>query len=98
MVACKHAGKASIIVAECMALRNDILAAKNKGYSNIEIEGDSKIVIDCYNKIINIPSSIMLVMEDIWKLFQGLHIYECLHVYKEANCLTKKGIAILSPV
>ena len=27
----------------------------------------------------------MHLMEDIWKLFQGLYIYDCRHVYKEAN-------------
>ena len=30
-VACKHIGKSSINVAEYMTLRDDILAAKNKG-------------------------------------------------------------------
>ena len=70
MAACKHVGKSSIIVAESMTsrIRDGILAAKNKGYSSLEIEGDSKMVIDCYNKRINIPSSIMLLMEDIWIL------------------------------
>ena len=83
--ACKHVSKSSIIVVEYMTLRDGILDAKNKGYSIVEIEGNSKIVINCYNKRINIPSSIMLLMKDIWKLFQGLHIYECLHIYGEAN-------------
>ena len=76
------------------------LAGLHKGKTTfLEIEGDSKIVIDCYNKRINIPSSIMLLMEDIWKLSQGLHIYECRHVCSEvnrtANCLAKKGIGII---
>ena len=48
-----------------MSLRDGILAARNKGYSNLEIEGDSKIVIDCHNKMINIPSSIMVLIEKI---------------------------------
>ena len=99
MASCTHVGNSSIIVAECMALRDGILAAKNKGYSNLEIEGDLKIVIDCYNKRINISGFIMLLMEDILKLYQGLHIYECRHVYREANrttdCLAKKGIGII---
>ena len=56
--ACKHIGKASMIVAECMALRDGILAAKNNGFLSLEIEGDSKIVIDCYNKRISVPCSI----------------------------------------
>ena len=99
LAGCKHVNKSSIIVAKCMALRDDILVAKNKGYSNLDIKGDSKIVIHYYNKRINIPSSIMLLMEDIWKLSQGLHIYECCHVYREANrnvdCLSKRGIVII---
>ena len=81
MAACKHVGKSSIIVIECMALRDGTFAAKNKRYSNLDIKGDSNIVIDCYNKIINIHRSIMLLMEDNWKLSHGLHIYECDHVY-----------------
>ena len=52
-----------------------------------------------YNKRINTPSSIILLMEDIWKSSLGLNIYVCRHVYREANrtsdCLTKKGISIL---
>ena len=40
MVACKHVGKSLIIVVECMTLRDGILIAKNKGYSNLKIEGD----------------------------------------------------------
>ena len=64
MAGCRHLGKSSIIIIECITLRYEILAAKNSGYSNLEIEGDSKIVIDCYNKSINIPSFIILLMED----------------------------------
>ena len=56
-------------------------------------------LIMCYNKKINIPISIMLLMEDIWKLAQDLNIYICQHVYQEANitvdCLANKGISIL---
>ena len=47
----------------------------------------------------NTPSSIMSLMEDIWKLSHELNIYDCQHVYREANktadYLTKKGISIL---
>ena len=41
----------------------------------------------------------MLLIEDIWKFSQDLNIYDCRHVYREANkianCLAKKGISIL---
>ena len=98
MVGCKHLGKSSIIIIECITLRYEILAAKNSGYSNLEIEGDSKIIIDSYNKSINIPNSIILLMEDTWKLSYDMNIYECKHVFREANrtvdCLANKGIGI----
>lgn len=42
------------------------------------------------------PSSINLIMEDIWMHSQNLNIYNCSHVYWEANrttnCLAKRGI------
>ena len=82
-----------------MALRDGMLAVKRKGFLNLEIEGDSKIVIDCYNKKINIHNSILLLMEDIWNLSQSLNIYVCRHVYREcnrtANCLAKKRLISL---
>ena len=40
MAACRHLGNTSIILAECLALRDDILAAKNNGFVSLEIEGD----------------------------------------------------------
>ena len=50
----------------------------------------------------NIPSYIMLLMEDIWKLSQDLNIYNCRHIYKEANriadCLANKGICNLESI
>ena len=59
-----------------------------------------KIGIDCYNKKINIPTSNLLLIEDIWNLWQGLNIYVCHHVYREgnknANCLAKKLLSNLN--
>ena len=47
----------------------------------------------------NIPSSIMLLIEDIWKLSQDLYIYNCYYIYNEANriidCLVMKSICNL---
>ena len=75
------------------------MAGKDNGFFKLEIEGDSKIVIDYYNKRINIPHPIRLLMEDIWKLSHDLNIYGCDHVYREANriadCLAKKGFGII---
>lgn len=55
----------SIIIAECMTLRDDVLATKHKGFLNLEIESDSKIVIYFIIKKNNIPIFIMLLMEGI---------------------------------
>ena len=78
-----------------MALRDGMLVALKKGFLNLEIEGNSKIVTNCYNKKTNIPNSIFLVMDDIWNSSHGLNIYVCRH-YKETNritdCLTKKWL------
>ena len=84
---------------EGMTLRDGILAVKNIGFLNLDIEGNSKIVVDSHSRKIIIHVFIMLLMEDIWKLAQDLNIYICRHVYRKANgttyCLAKKGIGIL---
>ena len=65
MVVSRHISNASIIITEYMTLRDDISVIKNNEFLNLEIEGDSKIIIDCNNKKNNIHSSIMLLMKDI---------------------------------
>ena len=42
----RHLGNASIIMVECVALRDGILVATYNGFSNLEIEGDSKVILD----------------------------------------------------
>ena len=53
-------------------------------------------MIYCYNNKINIPSSILLLIDDIGKLSHDLNIYVCQHVYREMNriidCLAKKKL------
>ena len=65
MATSRHIGNASIIIAECITFRDGVLTAKNNGFLNLEIESDSKVMIDSYNKKSNISSSIMLSIEDI---------------------------------
>ena len=67
------------------------LTVKNNVFLNIE--NDSKIVINCYNKKSNISSCIILLMDNIQKLFHDLNIYDCCHIYRKTNrivdCLTR---------
>ena len=65
-----------------------VLLQKTKGFLNLEIEDDSKVIIDYYNKNCSLPSSIILVMEDIQKLSHDLNIYNYCHIYKKANKAT----------
>ena len=85
----------SIITTECVVLRNEVLATLN-GFSNMEIEGNSKVIINCYIKKNSLHTSITFLMEDIWGLAQNLNIYNCCNIYRKANrityCLVKKGI------
>ena len=73
MTGSRHLDNALIITTECGALRDGILATIYNCLSNLEIEGNSKVVIDCYNKKSSAPSSIILLMEDIWRLSQNLN-------------------------
>ena len=41
-----------------MALRDGVLAVRNNGFLNLEIERDSKTVIDCFNRKSNSSSLI----------------------------------------
>ena len=50
MTRSRHLGDALITTAKCGTLRDDILATIYNGFSNLMIEGDSKVVIYCYNK------------------------------------------------
>ena len=98
MAESRHLGNILIINAECVALRDGVLAATYNGFSNLEIEGDSKVIIDCYNKKkSSLSSSIILLIEDIWRLSRNLNTYNCFHIYRETNrivyCLAKKGIS-----
>ena len=82
-------------------MRDDVLATIYNGFTKLEIEGDSKVIINCYNRRSSSPSSIILLMGDIWRLSQNLNIYKCNHIYREANrttdYLTKKCIYNTNP-
>lgn len=79
-----------------MTSRDEMLGTRNNGSLNLEIQGDYKIVIDCYDRKDNIPNSSKILTGGLWKLTQELNIYKCYHSYREANrttdFLANKGI------
>ena len=54
-----------VIIIKYISSRDDIFTVNNNEFLQVEIEGDSKIVIDSYNKKNNIFSSIMLLIKNI---------------------------------
>ena len=68
MTESKYLSSASIITIEYVVLRDDVLVVIYNGFSNMKIEKDSKIVIDCYNKKCSLFISIILLVENIWRL------------------------------
>ena len=50
---------------ECVALRDDILTVIYNDFINFQIEGDFKVIINCYNRRSSSPSSIVPLMKDI---------------------------------
>ena len=46
IAASRHLDSASKIIAECMVLKDGVLAAKNNGFLDLEIEGDCKVIIN----------------------------------------------------
>ena len=61
------------------------LASKNNEFLDLVIKSDSKIVINRFNKKSNLASSIMLQIDDVWRLSYNLNIYKCRHILRKAN-------------
>lgn len=51
MATCRHIDNSSIIVAECMTLRNCTLVANNKGFLDLEIKEYMPVTINYDTKI-----------------------------------------------
>ncbi|KAL6211337.1 hypothetical protein ACLB2K_016564 [Fragaria x ananassa] len=54
----------TVLVAEAMALRKSLICAKSRSFTKIDVEGDSKLVIDVVNGILGPP----------WKLLKIVHV------------------------
>ena len=61
----RYLGNASIIITECVVLRDGVLTVIYNDFTNLEIERDSKVIIDSYNRISSSLRSIILFMKVI---------------------------------
>ncbi|CAL2240658.1 unnamed protein product [Prunus armeniaca] len=78
-------GENSINVAECIALRDGLAAALDRGWDQIVIEGDSKLVIDSILGKANPSWCIQRIIQDIWALSSSVASIRFQHVFREAN-------------
>ncbi|CAL8999139.1 unnamed protein product [Prunus brigantina] len=61
-------GENSINAVESVALRDGLATAIERGWDQIMVEGDSKLIIDSILKKASPPWSIQHIIQDIWSL------------------------------
>ncbi|KAL6208624.1 hypothetical protein ACLB2K_019573 [Fragaria x ananassa] len=60
-----NAGCTGVPFAEALALRNSLICAKEKDFTKIDDEGDSKLVIDAVNQVSAPPWRLLSLLQDI---------------------------------
>ncbi|KAL6190194.1 hypothetical protein ACLB2K_036592 [Fragaria x ananassa] len=80
-----YSGTTTVPVAEAMALRNSLICAKSRGITKIEVEGDSKLVIDAVNGVSTPPWRLLKLIQDIKTLSNSFEFVCFKHVFREAN-------------
>ncbi|ONI02233.1 hypothetical protein PRUPE_6G185900, partial [Prunus persica] len=78
-------GKNSINVVESVALQDGLDDAIDRGWGQIVVEGDSKLVIDSVLKKVIFPWSIQQIIQDIWHLNSSIASVRFQHVFREVN-------------
>ncbi|KAI5338965.1 hypothetical protein L3X38_018237 [Prunus dulcis] len=81
----KNIGDNTISVAECLALRDGLAYAIHRGWRNILVEGDSKLIIDCVKQEADPPWCICILIHDIKLLSSFCGHLSFNHIYREAN-------------
>ncbi|PRQ37612.1 putative ribonuclease H [Rosa chinensis] len=85
IAATKCVGNSSTPVAEATALRDSLIAAKDKGFTRVEVEGDSKLVIDVVTGRVIPPWRLLKLIEDIRTIATSFSQITFKHIYREAN-------------
>lgn len=78
-------GYSDVLVAQALALRAGLNQAINKGYHHIQVEGDSKMLIDSINGKSCIPCCIHILVRDIHHLATKCSAVSFHHIFREAN-------------
>ncbi|XP_004298099.1 PREDICTED: uncharacterized protein LOC101307008 [Fragaria vesca subsp. vesca] len=78
-------GSTTVPVAKALALRNGLIDAKRRGFKKVEVEGDSKLVINVINGVSAPPWRLLKLCQDIKSLRSSFEFISFKHVFKEAN-------------
>ncbi|KAI5339740.1 hypothetical protein L3X38_019012 [Prunus dulcis] len=81
----KKIGRNSIIVVECLALRDGLAYVVSKGWSKLLVHGESKLVIDSVLKRCSTSSCINQLVQDIIHLTTLCDQVSFSHVFCEVN-------------
>nr|XP_011468499.1 PREDICTED: uncharacterized protein LOC101309181 [Fragaria vesca subsp. vesca] len=85
LAAAKGLGSTTIPTAEATALRDNLVKARDRGYMNVQVEGDSKLVIDAINGKLSPPWRLQKIVQDIRTIATSFSSVCFNHVYREAN-------------
>ncbi|XP_062020921.1 uncharacterized protein LOC133737369 [Rosa rugosa] len=80
-----NSGSTTIPTAEAIALRDSLIAAMDRGLQFIEVEGDSKLVIDAVNGVSHPPWKLRKIITDIRSLVASFSTITFKHVFRKAN-------------
>ena len=102
-VAAFYLGAASVLGAEAIAMRNDIMKAAAEAYfTDIHIEIDNKILIQAVQGYIRAPWEIRVLLQDIHTYIQLYNNVHITHIFRQWNCaadwLAKYGLSLHSTV
>ncbi|XP_062005578.1 uncharacterized protein LOC133722723 [Rosa rugosa] len=102
IAATKYVGNSTTPVAEATALRDSLITAKDKGFTRLEVEGDSKLVINAVNGIVTPPWRLLKLIEDIRTIATSFSQISFKHIYREANfiadAIANLGHEAMSPL
>ncbi|KAL6183086.1 hypothetical protein ACLB2K_044497 [Fragaria x ananassa] len=85
LAAAKGLGSTTIPTAEATALRDSLVKARDRGYMNVQVEGDSKLVIDAINGKLSPPWRLQKIVQDIRIIATSFSSVCFNHVYRETN-------------
>ncbi|KAL6129980.1 hypothetical protein ACLB2K_068362 [Fragaria x ananassa] len=85
LAAAKGLGSTTNPTAEATALRDNLVKARDRGYMNVQVEGDSKLVIDAINGKLSSPWRLQKIVQDIRTIATSFSSVCFNHVYREAN-------------